>query len=140
MPDSNSISIVRGRPFAKGNAGRPAGSKNRSTLIAAELLEREIEPLVQKALEMARNGDAQMMKFLLSRLLPRDRTVQLSLPDFDHADDAVAVMAAILRAVGEGQISPSEGAALAAVIKESREAIDLVEAVKPIDALKQKIE
>ena len=49
-------------------------------------------------------------------------------------------MAAILRAVGEGQISPSEGAALAAVIKESREAIDLVEAVKRIDALKQKIE
>jgi hypothetical protein len=40
------IPDARGRPFAKGNPGRPQGSKNRTTLLAAALLEGKCDKLL----------------------------------------------------------------------------------------------
>jgi hypothetical protein len=60
--------FTRGRPFAEGNPGRPRGSKNRTTAIAQALLAEEESELVRKAVELAKAGDVQMLKFLLDRL------------------------------------------------------------------------
>ena len=60
---------VRGRPFEKGNGGRRPGSKNRTTVVAEALLEGEEVFLVSKAIELAKAGDTQMLKFLLDRIL-----------------------------------------------------------------------
>ena len=51
------------------------GSKNRTTLVAAALLEGEAEELVRKAIELAKAGDVAMLKFLLERILPRERLI-----------------------------------------------------------------
>ena len=67
----------RGRPFEKGNGGRRPGSKNRTTLVAEALLKGEEEALVRKAIELAKAGDVQMLKFLLDRILPKERSVRL---------------------------------------------------------------
>jgi hypothetical protein len=139
MSDALAIAPVRGRPFPKGNPGRQSGSQNRVTRFASALLDDQAEALLQKAFEMALNGDGPMLKFLLSRILPRERTIKIHMPQLDKADDTVPVMEAIMRAIREGDISPSEGAALAVVAKENREAIDLVEAVKRLDDLQQKV-
>ena len=55
----------RGRPFAKGNSGRRPGTKNRRSLVSAALLADEEKELVRKAVELAKSGDTQMLKFLL---------------------------------------------------------------------------
>ena len=91
MSNLTSNAAVRGRPFSKGNPGRKPGSQNRATLLASELLDEKREQRVQKAIEMALNGDSQMIKFLLGRILPRERTVELTIAAFDSADDAVEV-------------------------------------------------
>jgi hypothetical protein len=109
-------SSARGRPFLKGNPGRKPGSKNRATVIAAALLEGEAEALVRKAVELAKGGDRQMLKFLLSTLLPRGRLITIDLPRMVSAKDTVEALARITRAVSEGMISPAEAAALAALI------------------------
>jgi hypothetical protein len=82
------VVTTRGRPFEKGNSGRRPGSKNRSSLVLSALLEGEEEGLVRKAVEIAKAGDVQMLKFLLSRLLPRERPIKVDLPSMDFADDA----------------------------------------------------
>src|ERR1700761_6972460 len=71
---------ARGRPFAKGNAGRRPGSKNRLSAISALLLAGEEQDLVRRAIELAKAGDTQMLKFLLNRILPRERAVKVNLP------------------------------------------------------------
>jgi hypothetical protein len=129
----------RGRPFAKGNSGRKAGSKNRTTVVAAALLDGEAEDLVRKAVERAKAGDVPMLKFLLGRILPRERPIKLDLPPMNFADDAVVALGAIMRAVVEGEISPSEGASLAALIDTYTRAIDMADVVKKMDALEAKI-
>ena len=70
----------RGRPFQKGNGGRRPGSKNRTTLVAESLLKAEEGELVPKAIELAKAGDVQMLKFLLDRILPKERPIHVDLP------------------------------------------------------------
>jgi hypothetical protein len=106
----------RGRPFQKGNAGRRLGSRNRTTVVAEALLRNEEIELVRKAIEMAKAGDAQMLKFLLDRILPKERSVRVDLPPIDHASDAVDALRAIIDAVATGQIAPTEGSAIATLI------------------------
>src|SRR5262249_11780472 len=116
MPDQRALKILpapqRGRPFAEGNPGRKPGSRNRATVAAAALLEGEAEELVRKAIELAKDGDVAMLKFLLGRILPRERPIRLDLSPLNFADDAVGALGAILGGVAEGRISPSEAAAL----------------------------
>jgi hypothetical protein len=130
---------IRGRPFEKGNPGRRQGSKNRRSLISADLLADEEQELLRKAFELAKSGDVQMLKFLLTRILPRDRAVKVELPKMEYADDAVEALGAIAEAISEGKISPSEGAALATVVNSYARAIDLNDLVKRLDKLESEL-
>jgi hypothetical protein len=133
------VPAVRGRPFAKGNPGRKPGSRNGTTLVTAALLDGEAEELMRGAVELAKAGDVVMLKFLLGRILPRERLIKLELPHVDFADDAVEALGQIMRAVSEGQISPSEGAAVATLVKSTTDAIDLADVVKRLDLLEARI-
>jgi hypothetical protein len=133
------LPAARGRPFAKGNSGRKPGSKNRATVVAAALLEGEEEELVRKAIDMAKSGDPVMLKFLLGRILPRERAIKLDLPAMNFADDAVAVLGAIFDAVTKGRITASEGAALASLIDTYARTIDMADLVTRLDLLEAKI-
>jgi hypothetical protein len=56
-----------GNKFSK---GRPAGSRNKVSIAAMNLLKDEEEALSRKAIDSALNGNTQMLQFCLSRLLP----------------------------------------------------------------------
>jgi hypothetical protein len=130
---------TRGRPFPRGNPGRRPGSKNRSTLLVAALLEGQTEALLRKAIQLARAGNVPMLKFLLSRTMPRDRLVKLDLPQMVFADDGVEALGCIMRAASQEGITPSEGAALATIVKSYTDAIDMADVVKRLDALESQI-
>jgi uncharacterized protein DUF5681 len=113
----------RGRPFERGRSGnpngRPKGSRNRITRALEELIDGNAEALVAKAIEKALNGDAGMLRALLSRTVParRARTVELELPNIENAADAPAGSAAVLAACSCGEISPAEADAIMALIR-----------------------
>ena len=129
----------RGRPFANGNPGRKRGSKNKATLLATSLAGEQGEELLRKAIEMAMGGNVAMMKFLLYRILPRDRPVQLELPRLDLAHDSVDAMAEIVNAVSSGRISPREAADVAQLVAAFTRAIDVTDAESEIDWLKSEL-
>lgn len=43
----------------------------------------------RKAVQLAKNGDVQMLKFLLSRSMPRERLIAIDLPEMNFAEDGV---------------------------------------------------
>ena len=141
MPDqtTSTTPAVRGRPFAKGNGGRRPGSKNQNTLILQALSNGDKEGLLRKGLELAKVGDVAMLKFFLSRMLPRERSIIIDLPKMESADDAVEALGAITSAVCEGKITPGEAAQLAALVNSYSRAIDMTDLVKRIDALEARI-
>jgi hypothetical protein len=107
---------TRGRPFTEGNPGRKAGSKNRVTLVLEALLQGEASELVRKGLDLGKAGNIPMLKFFLGIVLPKDRMISIELPELNAASDAVDAMAVIVKAVATGQISPNEGAQVAALV------------------------
>jgi hypothetical protein len=115
-PNPQPHSSVRGKPFEKGNGGRKPGSKNRTTLVAEALLKGEEVELVRKAIELAKAGDVQILKFLLDRILPKDRSVCVDVPQMEAASDAIDALGAIIDAVGTGRIAPNEGSAVASLV------------------------
>jgi hypothetical protein len=48
---------TRGRPFQRGNPGRPKGAQNRTTRLIEALLEEEAEAIGRKCSERAEEGD-----------------------------------------------------------------------------------
>jgi hypothetical protein len=138
-PDTPPIPATRGRPFSRGNPGRRPGAKNRTTVLATALLEGQTAALLGTAIQLALAGDVVMLKFLLGRLLPRERPVTIELPEMKFADDGVEALGSIMRAVSIGAISPDEGAKLATIVKSYTDAIDNADVVKRVDALESQI-
>jgi hypothetical protein len=134
-----SASNGRGRPFARGNSGRKPGAKNKTTLVAEALLRGEETELVRKAIEMAKAGDGPMLKFLLDRILPKERSVRVDLPPMDQASDAVDVLGTIIDAVGTGRITPSEGSALASLVDAYVRAINVADLELRLDSNEKKL-
>ena len=130
---SNSNSHARGRPFEKGNGGRKPGSKNRTTLVADALLKGEEVELIRKAIELAKAGDVPMLKFLLERILPQERSVRVELPDLVGSPDAVEALGVVIGHTSTGHISPSEGAALATMIGAFARTINVAEIEERVD-------
>jgi Family of unknown function (DUF5681) len=132
-----------GRPFEPGRsgnpAGRPKGSRHRITVLAEQLLEGEAEGLIRKAIKLALAGDVAALRLLVDRIHPplRDRPVSFSLPPLSTPADAVAAMAAIATAVGEGNLTPTEAAEISALVANVVKTIEVAEIDARVRALEE---
>jgi hypothetical protein len=131
---SGKVAAPRGRPFARGNPGRKPGSKNRNTLLAEKLAAHQ-EKLLDAAIEVAFDGDGPMLMFLLKRVLPRERPINIELPAVEFADDEVAAIAKVVHETAEGKITPAEGAAMVASLSSLAKSIELADITKRLDKL-----
>lgn len=96
-------------------AGRPPGSRNKTTLLMEALLEGQAEQLMQKAIDMALAGDAHAMKLVMDRLHParKDRPIHLTLPRVETLPQISLAFSRAVEAMADGHITPNEGEALA---------------------------
>lgn len=120
------VSTTRGRPFARGNSGRPRGARNRVTIAVEALLDGEAERLTRKAIELALAGDSTALRLCLDRIAPprRGRAVRFPLPPVQTSADVVSALAAVTAAMATGQLSPEEACEVAGVIDLQRRAIE----------------
>lgn len=109
--------------FEKGKSGnpngRPKGTRNATTVLLERLLEENAGDLINKAIELAKAGDAPALRLCIDRLTParRDRHIEFDMPDIESPADAVKALGAITKAVAGGEITPSEGTELSKLIE-----------------------
>jgi hypothetical protein len=85
-------------------------------------------------------GDTSMLKFLLRSAMPAGRLIRLEQHAFGiFADEAADVIATALRAVCDGEITPREGADVAAVANEYTNALEKADIIKRLDAIEAKL-
>ena len=108
--------------FTKGRSGNPSGKpkgcRNATTILFDELLKDNAKELIEKTIEMAKDGDGPALRLCIERLAParKDRPVWFDLPEMNEAKDAVNASAAIVAAVAAGDLTPSEASELSKVV------------------------
>ena len=119
----------RGRPFAKGQGGRPPGARNKATVACEALLAGEAEALTRTAVDVALTGDVGALRLCLERLVPprRDRTVAMRLPAIETVSDLPIASAAIIAAVAAGTLTPAEGEQLGRLVSADATALQTCE-------------
>jgi hypothetical protein len=137
LASRNNAPKTRGRPFARGNPGRPKGARHRVTALAEKLMQADVKAIVEAVVTAARNGDMTAARIVLDRIAParRDSTVRFNLPKIESVEDIVSAMGAVLAAVASGEISPGEGQAIAALLGQQRQAFETAELTERLEAM-----
>lgn len=130
-------------PFTKGQSGNPAGrrlgSRNKASLAVDALLEGEAEAITRKAIELAKAGDGPALRLCLDRISPprRERTVPFALPPIETTGDLTKATAALLAAVAEGALTPSEASELGKLVDAHVRAIEAADLSERLARLEQ---
>jgi hypothetical protein len=121
--------------------GRPKGSRNRSTSMLRALIGNEAEEIVRVLVEAARNGNVSAAKVLLDRILPPARTgtgdVLLPLPP---EQSLTTTADALIRAVSNGELAPSDAGAISMLLKTRADLTDLAELERRLANLEAELE
>ena len=134
----------RGRPFARGQsgnpAGKPVGARHATTRAVEALLEGEADALTRKAVGMALGGDGPALRLCLDRIAPprKDSPVSFALPPIKSAADTVAASSSLLDAVAAGEVTPDEAGRVMALLTAHRSLVETGDHEKRIEALEAK--
>jgi hypothetical protein len=136
-PARKNAKTTRGRPFQKGNPGRPKGSRNATTLALEALLDGQAEALTQKAIRLALDGDMTALRICIDRILPprKDRPITFSLPPISCASDAAKASASLVAAVSSGEITPSEAAEIGRLLETYVRTLEITELEQRLNKL-----
>jgi len=118
------------KPGQSGNpAGKPKGTRNATTLALEALLDGQASALTQKAIDVALTGDIPALRLCLDRILPprKDNPVAFDLPEMKTLNDTVSAMGAIIKAVGDGDLTPTEAAELTRMVQAFAKIIETAE-------------
>ncbi|CUH85056.1 hypothetical protein [Thalassovita mediterranea] len=123
--------------FTTGNPGRPLGARHKATKAALALLDGEADALSRKAVELALNGDTTALRLCLERIAPprKDAPVTFDLPAMQCAQDAAKAAGTVLQGVALGELTPTEGAHVMALIENYRRTLETTEIEQRIAAL-----
>jgi hypothetical protein len=118
------------RKGVSGNpSGKPRGCRNKATRAVEALLAGEAEALTRVCVGRAKAGDATALRLVMERICApiRERAVRIDLPAVTDAADLPDAIGRIIEAVTSGEISPSEGQAIAGLLGQQRQAFETVE-------------
>ena len=121
-------------------AGKPKGTRNKTTVALETLFDGEADKLTRKAIQMALGGDATMMRLCIERVIParRDRPINFELPPLVTTKDASIAMLKILEGVSKGELTPNEASEISKVIENYAETVRLSELEQRISEMESR--
>ena len=131
------------KPGQSGNpAGKPKGTRNATTLALEALLDGQASALTQKAINLALAGDMAALRLCLDRILPprKDSPVAFDLPEMKTLNDTVSAMGAVVKAVGDGDLTPTEAGELTKMVQAFAKIIETAELEERVRKLEEAID
>ena len=122
----------RGKPFAKGvsgnPAGRPQGSRNRSTALRDLISDDQSEAILNTMIKAAMDGNLTAARYLLDRVAPasHSQSIMIDLPPIETVEAGAKAIDATLKAVGQGDITLNEAKEIIELIKDRIKLIETV--------------
>jgi hypothetical protein len=127
--------------FAKGNPGRPKGSRHKYVLAVQDILDGEAETLGRKVVDLALAGDTAALRLCLERIVPPKKhlSVEFDLPAISDANGMVEAAKAVLQAVSEGKLAPADATVVMTLVERFGRVLELSEYEARIKALERAI-
>lgn len=127
--------------FLPGKSGNPKGRTPEIGKVRA-LLEPRREELVQKAVELALEGDSRALRVCLDKLAPQPKATAepITVPGLREADTLTEKARAILDAIGAGAVPPDVGGALLAALANVARIAEIDELAARVAALESEWE
>ncbi|MFM2149844.1 MAG: hypothetical protein RLZZ187_2150 [Pseudomonadota bacterium] len=141
MADSETTDVKhphRWRPGQSGNpSGRPKGARHTALLALDAIGSEGAADALRAVVEAAKGGDMRAADILLRRLWPerKGRAAPLDLPPVRDVADLPDALAAVTAAVAEGDLSPEEGQAVAALLEAQRRVLETADLAARVAAL-----
>lgn len=131
------------KPGQSGNpSGRGKGTPNKRTQLA-KLLEPHAESLIQKAVELALNGDTNALRLCLERLIPKasheSTGIDISYLDADKMNNLSALGKIIFDAVATGEVTPENGQIFSKMLENQRKLIEHSELKSKLEEIEHAI-
>jgi hypothetical protein len=126
-------------PGNRGGPGRPKGARH-AALAALDAIGTEAaEEVLRRVVEDAKAGDLRAAEVLMRRLWPerKGRPVEVALPPVASAADLVPALAAVVAAMGRGELTPEEAQAVCAVLELQRKTIESAQLEARVAALEE---
>ena len=117
---------MRFQPGQSGNpAGRPRGSRNKSTVIMEKLLDDSAGKLTTAAIAQAIAGDPAALRACIERVAPRlrHRPVDFAMPRLVTLADAPVAIDAIAQGLAHGELNLDEAATFLRVVRDFTQSI-----------------
>ena len=130
------------QPGQSGNpAGKPKGTRNKTTVALEALLDGEAEEITRKIIEMAKAGDSTALRLCIERVMPprKDRPVSFDMPALETAADAVKASQSIVVAVADGDLTPGEAHELSKVVESFARTVEVADLAVRIERLEQQL-
>jgi hypothetical protein len=104
------------------------------------MLDGEAEALTRKAIELAKAGDLVVLRLCLERICPprKDRPVTFTLPSLESGSDAKNAVAALVKAVAHGDLTPGEASELARLLDSFTRILEVTEFEERLQRLEAK--
>jgi hypothetical protein len=115
----------RGRPFQPGNKigrGRPAGSRNKKTVLIDELVVEKSQSLLSTALKLAQQGNVPLLRLFLDRILPRpkDEPIEIGHLPMGTPGEVIKSQASVMQEVASGQLTLNQAEQLFSMMENCR--------------------
>jgi hypothetical protein len=106
---------------------------------SGNLLDGQATALTQKAIDLALTGDLAALRLCLDRILPprKDSPVAFDLPEMKTLNDAVPAMGALVKAVGRGDLTPTEAGELTKMVQAFAKIIETAELEERVRKLEE---
>jgi hypothetical protein len=119
--------------FQKGQSGNPAGkprgTRHKASRVLDELMDGEAEAIGRVAIAEAKAGNPVALRLCLERIQParKDRLITFALPPIETSADITRATGALLAAVADGELTPSEAAELGKLVDAHVKAIEVTD-------------
>jgi len=119
--------------------GMPAQEYGMVTPRSKELLAGDIEAVVQRLVEAAKDGKPWAMRLVIERLVPsrRSSAVEVELPRMERACDIALGVQAVIEAAAAGEITLDEAREFCALLEWQRKILETSELEVRIEALEK---
>jgi hypothetical protein len=119
--------------------GKPKGKINNVARLLRGQWVDDAEQIAAMIKEKALSGDLDAARLILERLFPRPKDAPVELPDMPTGSLA-EMTGRIVQAVAQGELTPSEGQQLAAILAQHARIVETDDLARRVDEIKARLD